>query len=342
MSSNSSTRSVSFGGLLLIVMLAVFVSSCGRVIPALGPSNEIFIVCDGGEASGGGRLLRAVLERELFTVEMEKAFTISIGDETDFRMVREHKVVFLVGTWDGGAVKDFIDRYLRGDVSRTSTEVQVFKDVWAKWQTVLVIMARDAEELRRIITEDADSIFEASSAAIRDRLRRSMFADGENMQVEQELRETNGWSIRIPMPYKVRQAGNFVWLEKDEPPRLLFVFWKDAEESELTSSYVIELRDWAGEKFYDGDRVEWQREIGIEEDVEFAGFNALKITGTWGNKKYVTGGPFRTFAFYSQEQERLYLVDIAAYAPGRPKLPLLRELLAVAETFTIAPTTSAQ
>jgi hypothetical protein len=308
------------------------------VIPALGPSDEILVICEGGEESEAGKLLKQILEREVYTVEMERAFNVILRDVVDFGQVRDHKVVFLLGTWEEGAIADFVGKYLEPDIARSSTQVQVFEDVWAKWQAVLVLMDTDEKRLRNNLLENIDPIFDLTSFAVRDRIRRSMFADGENMQVEETLRSEHGWTIRIPLEYKARQAGdNFVWLEKDDPPRLLFVLWRDAQESDLTSGYVIDLRNWAGMTFYDGDKVEWQRDIIVEENVKFAGYDAMKIVGTWGNEKYVAGGPFRTFAVFSPEQERLYLVDIAVYAPGRDKLPHLRELMAIAGTFKITP-----
>ena len=55
--------------------------------------------------------------------------------------------------------------------------------------------------------------------------------------------------------------------------------------------------------------------------------------GYWYNDKATVGGYFETFFVYDQDEKLLWAIDMLAFAPGKPKHPLFRELRAVGETF---------
>jgi len=58
-----------------------------------------------------------------------------------------------------------------------------------------------------------------------------------------------------------------------------------------------------------------------------------QIHGRWEDDEVSAAGPYR---FYEITREgRRYYVDLAVFAPGRPKLPYLRELQAIAETISV-------
>jgi hypothetical protein len=56
------------------------------------------------------------------------------------------------------------------------------------------------------------------------------------------------------------------------------------------------------------------------------------LHGRWEDGRVSAAGPYR---FYEIARgDRRFQVDLAVFAPGRPKLPYLRELQAIAETLT--------
>ena len=58
-----------------------------------------------------------------------------------------------------------------------------------------------------------------------------------------------------------------------------------------------------------------------------------QVNGRWEDEQVTAAGPFRAYEVH--RGTRRYLVDLAVFAPGRPKLPYLRELMAIAETLGI-------
>jgi hypothetical protein len=69
----------------------------------------------------------------------------------------------------------------------------------------------------------------------------------------------------------------------------------------------------------------------------FLEWEALRVTGLWQNQTaqagFAAGGPFRTYCFFDPGTKRLYMVDIAVFAPGMSKEPYLRQLDIIAHTF---------
>ena len=75
---------------------------------------------------------------------------------------------------------------------------------------------------------------------------------------------------------------------------------------------------------------------GAKNDVYFCAVHpAIQLTGVWQNDRETrpAGGPFRSYGFYDLNTQRLYLVDMAVFAPGKKKLPYLRQLDVMAQTF---------
>ena len=57
------------------------------------------------------------------------------------------------------------------------------------------------------------------------------------------------------------------------------------------------------------------------------------MEGYWSNTNDVAGGFYKTYFVHDERERLLWAVDLLVYAPGVPKHPLFRELLALAETF---------
>ena len=60
---------------------------------------------------------------------------------------------------------------------------------------------------------------------------------------------------------------------------------------------------------------------------------AIITTGLWARNDIIIGGPFKNFTFYDKESKRIYVIDTFAFNPGKKKLPLLKRLDVIANTF---------
>ncbi len=53
----------------------------------------------------------------------------------------------------------------------------------------------------------------------------------------------------------------------------------------------------------------------------------------WENEDKVAGGPFKNYTFYDSLSRRIYMIDLAVYAPDRDKLPFVKRMEIIAKTF---------
>ena len=166
-------------------------------------------------------------------------------------------------------------------------------------------------------------------------LKKRMYAKLERKETEEKLMGKYGWRVRVQHDYFLAfedPKENFVFLRRRFPERWLFVYWVDTEDpSFLTPEWCLKKRNEIGEKFYGEDRV--VRGYTKVERGEFLGRKAFIVQGLWENEKEVAGGPYKAYCFYDSTTKRVYMIDIAVFAPGQRKMPFLRQLEVIAHTF---------
>jgi hypothetical protein len=145
-----------------------------------------------------------------------------------------------------------------------------------------------------------------------------------------------GWSIAPPTGYDfftTHADQGFVFFRRTRPDRTIFLSWRDALSDQVTEEYALAWREQLAAGYFDGDATEDKRPL-ILESVDFRGRPAVRISGWWGNRDLVGGGPFRCYCFHEPSQNRTYLLDTSLFAPGMDKTSLTRNLDAIAHTFS--------
>jgi hypothetical protein len=151
------------------------------------------------------------------------------------------------------------------------------------------------------------------------------------------LSERYGWSLSPPTGYDLISSAasqGFVFLRRTQPDRNLFVCWRKGGSELVTKDFALGMRQELARRYYDGDEIEWKRPLAAD-TVSFAGTTALRLSGWWANTRLLGGGPFRLYCFAVADQGRVYLVDESLFAPGMDKVPLMRNLEAIAHTFAV-------
>jgi hypothetical protein len=173
-----------------------------------------------------------------------------------------------------------------------------------------------------------------------------MYSIYEQKDLEKKLLEKYGWTVRVQHDYSIYKEfpqENFVMLRRAWPERWLFVCWQRLDDpSRITLDWAVAWRNSIGARFYENDRVvkpetaargfKTPPDLSARE-VEFTGRRALEVQGLWENEVKVAGGPFKAWAFYDEYTQQAFLIDIAVFAPGREKVPLMRQLEIMARTF---------
>ena len=123
-----------------------------------------------------------------------------------------------------------------------------------------------------------------------------------------------------------RDRGAALLLDEGPPARLLRI--RRADRAPATD--LVQARSDLARLFRPRERTLDHADPVLVPD-EMAG-SRRQLHGRWSDEQVSAAGPYR---FYEIERgSRRYHVDLAVFAPGRPKLPHLRELQAIAESLS--------
>ncbi len=324
--------------LLLVAFLASALSySCGeQMIAAFGSNSAIAILTDKRCAELAKRLKEG-LEKEVLTVQWEKSFEVEILFFSGKKEELSHKNIIII---DYLTPKSKLENRIKDVAGREFRELQNGEknflakyDLWAMGQVVMVLTAPEHKALTTLIEQQSDRIFGLVDHCVQTRLNRALFYPGEQKDLSQRLFKDYGWTLRLPSGYEVNERfarEGVVKILKDQPARMITV-WKLGKDKPSEPSWLDLKKRLAWEY--------WDQDVVIDETVKteigrFADNEATILSGRWENKKYTIGGIFETYCFRCEECQCYYLVDLAVFAPGLTKLPLLRELRAIASTFS--------
>jgi hypothetical protein len=320
----------------LVVLLCLGATCSGPQIAAFGSNSEVVIVTSPRSAEEG-LLLQTILEREIVTVQYEKAFEVRLVTTGDLKSERNRKNLILLDYLEPkeGLASSILDLAKADGEAMAAGDLnfKTIDDRWARGQAVMLIAAPDKADLNRLLTEDADRVFRYVSNQVQARLDRSLFYGGEQEAVTTRLAEEYGWSLRLPTGYQVDEKyadQRVIKILKDQPARMLTIYWEGGEWVDRPASCLERKRMLAYEYW---DQMELVDSTIQMSEGFFLGHECTVVTGNWENKRFTIGGVFVTYCFRCEECGRKYVIDASIFAPGLEKLPLIREVKAVLASF---------
>jgi hypothetical protein len=312
---------------LLLAVLAAAVGGCGAPF-AEGSSRELTIVSSLSEDAPELLLLRAVVQRPATRIDDETTYRIRIARPGDARALRAPNVIFAgFGPLDG--ISGRRTGPLREAIRRTSRPYAFVSDLWRRGQAVGVFWTEEREDWIPALSRDQNRFFlelnRATFAAVRERVR----ALPRDARAERALLDSLGIRMLVPSGFRVRvdRARHAALLLDEGPPaRLLRV---RRAEGALPSD-LLHARSDLARLFRPRERTLDDADPMLVPD-EMAGATRA-LHGRWADEEVSAAGPYRFYEIV--RGPRRYHVDLAVFAPGRSKLPHLRELQAVAESIS--------
>jgi len=311
-----------------LAILAVLTPAVGCSRPfAEGSSRDLTVVTDLAADAPEMLLLKAVVERDAIRIDDEKAYRVRFALSSEPAAFRSTNIL-LVGCGPESA--------LRGPARRLSPALQgrdvpfAFRnDVWLKGQACGIIWVPTRRELTGLIAKNQNRIFleldRATFAAVRSRVR-SLPRDH---RAEARLRAELGISLRVPRGYTLRidpAARAALLVDEGPPARLLRV---RAAAGGNVEPDLVASRTSLARVFRPHEQT-----LSLVEPTlvprEMAGAER-QLHGRWEDALVSAAGPFRYYQVI--RGSRRYEVDLAVFAPGKPKLPQLRELQTIAESL---------
>ncbi len=324
-------------GLGLATALVVL-GACGTKKPGYGSEDLIIALADSSEWEVLRPAVTTVFEREVFTPHPEPVLRVRWVSPEKWSTFKRYHSFLVVGSLESATMQGLFRNMLSAaDMRRVEQDSSfLFKkeNPWAFDQLLIVAVAKDTTTLTRKLHEHADRLYAMMLEHVRQVMTKQMFGKHEQKALSEELLKKYGWTVRVQHDYyPLEKPGDrIVWLRRIPPERWFLVHWEESDDpSRLTPEWCIEKRKWIGESFYTGEHIvdgytkwEW---------VDFNGRRAIEMWGLWEDSVKVVGGPFHLYAFYDQGTARLFLIDMACFAPGERKMPYMRQMDVMARTF---------
>jgi hypothetical protein len=338
---------------VLPLLLLALVAGCSKG-PAFGSDNAIVAVIDPRVRETLEPLVRAALEREVFTTRSERVFEVTVTTPAEIGDFRKWARLLVIEPLDGATlVPD-----LAGDA-----EEPLFarvEDKWARDQTVWVIAAPTPEATVELARARLDSVYGAFHDAWVEHQVDRMWASDADSAGARRMDEELGFSIVLPQVYRPASSSappaTRTWYNED-PRRVLSVHWEPAAP-ELTAAHVLAARRTWGADLFAGDQIagslpgDTLPEATVPGDTvpgdtvpageglapailasrtTLDGLPAVRLQGVWENRADLTSGLFLTYGVVCGD--RLVLIDGNLYAPDRDKYAYVLQFERIFQTF---------
>jgi hypothetical protein len=290
-----------------------------------GDDAALYVVCDPVNWQVLEAALRTTFEKTVITPQSEKLFEVFWVAPDQFNTYATRGNLVILGILNQeGEINAQVGNMLAEQVKQKVIEGSAFyftkESPWAKGQLLVVLADTSPELLAAKLASNKSLLYNIFYDRLVESQKIEMFALNEQTELSEKFLQQFGWSLRVQHDYQIqyqRPDNRFVMLRRSMPgiERWLFVHWiEDADPGWIDKAWVSKTRDKLTAKFYENDRVEPDYlEAG---NVMFAGHPAYLVKGLWTNDQKVAGGPFRNYAFYDANSDRIYMVDIAVYHPS--------------------------
>ncbi len=334
--------------LMVLIVILIFGMDCAQKGQSMGSLRNIVVLADSLLWEQVEGPVTRILSEEKYTPQPEMIFVLNRIDPAKIGELKKYSQILLIGTLDQqGVTKNLLDQLLpagsKGRQLVENNERSFFpvKDPWSREQLLGVLVSNDLPTLLENLNTDKKTIFDAFDEHVNSRVFNQAYYTYEQKNVEKKLMDQYGWSIRVPHDFAMTidsSAARFIWLRRTGPNRLirdLFVYWEPvADPSILSKEWILEKRANIAKDYYKGYYVYTDSLIKVNEElVNFYENYSIKLDGIWQDDSLNIGGPFRSYAFYSETDGRLYLLDGAVWAPEQRKWPFLRQLDIIMHTF---------
>lgn len=329
----------------LLICVVLLVPSCGKISIFVPPGSysQIVLVTESGEPGGRNDDMIKVLQHPIdYYSKLEIQFRLRMVSAYDFDKEPPTKNMVIFGVVREGRTGQIIENFIGTNSVRKVLEGKshVFKrmDYPVKGQLTVIVTASSPEKLRKVTEENGQLIRDIIETANRKRLRENLLLR-EDTETARDLKIKYGFTMRIPDEYRViRDWGDLPGIEimRDYPHRGITISWHSWDKKTLATADSTMLYDFRSKVVYRiHDKEVMRPELVSWSFGEFGPYGAVRMDGYWESSVDMYGGPFICFFIHDRVRAKIWMIDCLVYAPGFNKHTLLREAIAVAESFRV-------
>ena len=334
----------------LFSFIYIFSGCDSSLKPATGFEDEIYIVADSIEFQEVKLALQTAFEVEINTPMPEKLFTIKRISSNQIYKVQNKKNIVIVAPLNSGSytstyIKSIVDSGIQARLENENDFIVSKYNLWAKNQLVVILSAKNMQELEFKILKNKDNLLYAFQKISDKRLKESLYAPRyERQAIEGLLLRDYGWVIYVQADYKLAKndaENKFVWLRRSpgsDMERWIFIHWIDNASPEyLNSDSIKEIRNRMTKKYYqtsdDLSYVVIADSFYTTSEINFNERYAIYTQGLWDLNIKGMGGPFVNYSFYDDKSKRFYMLDGALFAPKYYKRNLIQQVDVILQSF---------
>jgi hypothetical protein len=345
---------------LLIGVFVLLAFSCSdnkedkRYLPkATGKPGDVILVMDSVQWKGElGAEVRKIFRALVPGLPQEEPmFNLIWVHPARLKLLTQIRNLVYVFTLDQATLgskalrRDFTPETLEKIKTDTSFYRFSRKDEYSKGQEVLYLFGDTEENLTLHLRKDAQNIIDHFNEIERSRLEVKMFGSRSTKGVAAFLRKEQGIELMVPVGYVLAdKQDDFIWLRQIESnrDRDVFITWKPyTSEYQLMPDSIVEWRDAVAKKYLYEDPENAISYLVTEKEhfpisVKQVTLNkhfAMQIRALWRTNTTTMGGPYIGYALVDQPKGRLYYIEGFAFAPGKDKREIMRELDTILSTF---------
>ncbi|MBR9976463.1 MAG: DUF4837 family protein [Bacteroidetes bacterium] len=345
---------VSRFSVVLTVLLLTGLIGCGISTKdeAIGESDVITIIADSSDYDALYDVIENAFGKPFFTPQPETWFT---WQRYNLSALLEHKRdrnILILSPLDadhrlGEYMRSALDSTVQELVEQGEQHVFVRKNLWYRGQVVVHLTGRTLPELRDFMASNAGRLEYYFKQAWDEREMTRMRKLPREEEIENDLLERYGFGFTIIKSWFVAKDSseiNTVLLRRQAPTeteRWLMVHWLDTTNTSLlTNDFAYETRNRLTEMLYRTyDDSSWVVIDSVHhlqfDEVNFQDRFAIMMRGLWRMNDYSMGGPFISYLFYDDEQERIYFIEGSIFAPRYEKKKLIQDMDVMIKTLRL-------
>jgi hypothetical protein len=293
-----------------------------------GGPNEMLIITQNLEQWDGeiGDSIRATFGQEMPVLSIpESEFNlVNINEKSlEKKMFKTHHNLFIIEI-----DKKFPKAY-----------VETKKDLWSAPQMVIKINAPSHEAFLQAFEENKNTNLELFRENERIRIIKSYASKFKNINVVRDLRKNYKLDMNIPRGYQIATLEeNFAWIRKETTTNSMSVLIYTtpyADTNAFNANRIKRSRNLLTKIKIPGPTPDSYQKIADEyiptqcRRISFNGLYATEIRGLWDLENDFMGGPFLSYTFVDEAQNKVITIDGFMYAPKQKKAVMLRELEAI-------------
>ncbi len=217
--------------------------------------------------------------------------------------------------------------------------VRTYTDRYASPQLITVFEAKNKEELKKLISQNALKIlkkYAVSEIVNQQRLHRKSLRNNEDIEKE--------FGIKIDIPdffNLVDHKKGFMWFRRDlktGEEDLVFYEVKLKDSLSFSPDEVTCYRDSIGMKFIpgptDGTYMNSYTDLSPSQEItELGDHKAIETRGLWNIQNDFMGGPYINYNILDKKHNRILVAEGFVYAPAKDKRDYIVQLESILKTI---------